>query len=183
MQELEASTTILQNEDKAVVEQMMKEAESVLFSETPNIEKMQLQIASCVLNITKETRLQIHNKHDWCGQISVRTSFPPEIPIGGTAKFVHNGAPPKGSKAAVVYTSINSSWLLAWHVPFDDKPNKVYVEAGAKERYSVIDWDEIQRKVDESGNTSFYEDTFTRSKAIAEISHGKKAKLGAMFLN
>lgn len=124
-QQLASSASILQNEDKAVVEQMMKEAEKILLTESPNIEKMQLQIAGCILNVTKGSRLHIHNKHDWCGEVSFRAEFPTEIPIGGTAKFVHYGAPSKGSKAAVVYASVNCAWLLAWSVPSNDQPNKV----------------------------------------------------------
>ncbi|XP_021720896.1 jasmonate-induced protein homolog [Chenopodium quinoa] len=183
-QQLPASTSILQNEDTTVVEQMMKEAEKILLSNNPNVEKMQLQIAGCILNITKGSRLHIHNKHDWSGQVSFRAEFPTEIPIGGTAKFVHYGAPSKGSKAAVVYASVNCAWLLAWYVPFGDEPNKVYVENGAKENYNVIDWYEIERKLEASGNMSVYEDVPTRCKSIAELNgDGKKVKLGAMFLN
>lgn len=124
-QELPPSTSILENEDKAVVKQMMKEAEKLLLSENPNVENLQLQTAGCILNITKGSRLHIHSKHDWCGQMSGRAALPADIPIGGTAKFVHYGAPSKGSKAAVVYASVNSAWLLAWSIPLGDEPNKV----------------------------------------------------------
>ncbi|CAO2840624.1 unnamed protein product [Amaranthus hypochondriacus] len=177
------TSTILRNEDKAVVEQMMKEAEKVLLLENPNVEKVQLQIAGCILNITNGNRLQLLSKHDWYGQASGRTTFPVEIPIGGTAKFVHYGAPSKGSKAAVVYASANTAWLLAWFVPFGDQPNKIYVEDGPKENYKAIDWNGIEGKLEASSYTSVQVDPSTTCKSIiAKISDGKIAKLGAMFI-
>lgn len=102
-------------------------------------------------NHTKQV-LILKDTHGWCGRFL--SELPRDKASGNKDRIVHQGVPPKGSKAAVVYASDNYHWIVAWHVPFPTETNhhvknKIYVEYGPDD---PIDWDRIEKKLDASSN-------------------------------
>ncbi|CAO2828766.1 unnamed protein product [Amaranthus hypochondriacus] len=183
-----ASSSAISNIHREALDKLHAELESgaesglgdhdVIAFSSVNAQPFQATTRACMLNNGVGT-ITLHDHKDWSGKVF--GSYPPSIPMTRSGKFTHRGIPPKdtkGSMGAVVYVGpnvqgqpINCAWVLAWWVPGEGSPNKVYVETGPCSKYPKgnIDWDSIKDKLMNSICESHDRNEDTGAEASAKI--------------
>nr|AJK93578.1 jasmonate-induced protein [Suaeda glauca] len=184
------------DKEKAAIQKAINEARNFV-ANNDNAKPTQEQLVKVTGVMTNaQSRTIMHDKtHEWKGHFIVK---PPNT-IGGKTTgdhFVHMGANWQGqlpvvvgSKAAVVYITMDKmhpglGYLLAWDKPENSSngTSKIYVEAGNSAKFVKMDWNEIEKKLDASCNTSFHFDPETGAMAGGEIKDSdKNATIGAIF--
>lgn len=94
---------------------------------------------------------------------------------------------PKGVKAAVVYSGTNRigvecGWLLAF-TDTEATGRRIYAECGRKGKFDNINWEQIEQKLDASGETAKPHDLVTATAVYASIanSDGKSVVVATFF--
>uniref|UniRef100_A0ACD6AQN1 Uncharacterized protein n=2 Tax=Avena sativa TaxID=4498 RepID=A0ACD6AQN1_AVESA len=134
-------------------------------------------------------------KNETKGTLSIMDSkvfagyFVKQIPntISTSSDFFMANIFTKGVKAAVVYSAENRfgvecAWLLAF-ADTEATGRRIYAECGRKGKFDNINWENIEKNLDESGESTNPRDILTMTSLYASISgsNGKSAA-GAIFL-
>uniref|UniRef100_A0A803L3Z1 Uncharacterized protein n=1 Tax=Chenopodium quinoa TaxID=63459 RepID=A0A803L3Z1_CHEQI len=111
----------LSNKERAIIEEAMKEAQSVL--ENNMTSQDQLVLVTGVMKNSQSRALRLNKTYSWTGNFIAK---PSETMSEGKAAFVHEGAAWQGnlpvvvgSKGVVIYGHYDRAlpqlgWLLAW---------------------------------------------------------------------
>uniref|UniRef100_A0ACD5TLG9 Uncharacterized protein n=1 Tax=Avena sativa TaxID=4498 RepID=A0ACD5TLG9_AVESA len=145
--------------------------------------KMQIIIVEGTLKNQTKGPLSIMDSKVFAG------NFVKEFPntITTSDDFAMANMYPKGVKAAVVYSGTNRigfecGWLLAF-ADTEATGRRVYAECGRKDKFDNIDWENIEKNLDESGETANPCDPFTMTSVYASITNSSgNSAVDATFL-
>uniref|UniRef100_A0ACD5TLH2 Uncharacterized protein n=1 Tax=Avena sativa TaxID=4498 RepID=A0ACD5TLH2_AVESA len=133
--------------------------------------KMQIIIVEGTLKNQTKGPLSIMDSKVFAG------NFVKEFPntITTSDDFAMANMYPKGVKAAVVYSGTNRigfecAWLLAF-ADTESTGRRIYAECGRKGKFDNINWENIEKNLDESGETTNPCDPFTMTSVYASIAN------------
>ncbi|XP_021730492.1 jasmonate-induced protein homolog [Chenopodium quinoa] len=167
VQQVRENVATMPEKEKAAVDEVLREAKSYLV--TNNINNDQITaMAVGTIRSAHSRQMRYYKSKNWTGNFMVRI---PELINGGDrAVVVH-----KGSKGAVIYglqpnATRPLGWLLPWSKPdMPNQPNKVYAEGGPLERILNKDWNEVEQKLDMSGDYCHHWDKESGAMVTAGI--------------
>ncbi|XP_021741219.1 uncharacterized protein LOC110707514 [Chenopodium quinoa] len=173
------------DKQKAAIEKATQEAQNILANNDSAKDAqphLLVKVAGAMKN-SQHRPIRLMKTHDAKGKF---VTNPPGT-IGGEASgaFVHEGATSQGqlpvvvgSKCALIYGTFDKSfpalgYLLAWDMPEISLGSelKVFVLAGDPYKLEKMEWSEIERRLNASGNKSTSIDHEIGAIATAEIKH------------
>ncbi|XP_021738698.1 jasmonate-induced protein homolog [Chenopodium quinoa] len=123
-------------------------------------------VAGVLTNQTSSVSLAVFGTKQWAGYPV--TNFPdPLESVGPFAQAALFGS----VKGAVVYggknrAGVECGWLLAWS---DGTGRKIYAECGPRSKFNNIDWNRIEKNLDNSGIIASANDKETGTAVYATI--------------
>lgn len=146
-------------------------------------EAANLRVTAVAGALTNQTSrggpLNVFNSKKWAG-LTVR-DYPD--PLSSTDAFAQ-AALMGGVKAAVAYGGKNGAgvecgWLLAWSDTSDGR--KIYAECGPRSKFNNINWDQIEKNLNDAGMIAYPHDDETGTSVYATIvgSSGKSVVAAA----
>uniref|UniRef100_A0ACD6AQ35 Uncharacterized protein n=1 Tax=Avena sativa TaxID=4498 RepID=A0ACD6AQ35_AVESA len=145
--------------------------------------KMQITVVEGILKNQTKGPLTIMDSKVFAG------NFVKQFPktISTSDDFFMTNMYPKGVKGAVVYSGKNDldfecGWLLAF-ADTEATGRRIYAESGCKVNFDNIDWGNVEKNLDESGESTNPCDPLTMTSVFASITNfSGKSDVEATFV-